>query len=173
MRPAEHPRVRLHVLERRREVAQRYLRGERQSSIAQFFAVSQAQISMDLKAIHAEWLNRVLQDFSTAKAEELAKLDAIEREAWDAWQRSQSEAEVTSQSLTMPDKRKVSVQRKTQVGDARYLEVVLQCIQRRCALLGLDAPRQEDITVHHIWEERRLQAQQALEERRSAHLHLA
>jgi hypothetical protein len=36
---------------------------------------------------------------------------------------------------------KKTKRREGQVGDPRYLDGVLKCIDRRCAILGIDAPK--------------------------------
>lgn len=68
-----------------------YLRGEYQSEIAKHFGVNQSTISRDIAALRDEWLQSALVDINEAKAKELAKVDQLEREYWDAWQRSREE----------------------------------------------------------------------------------
>jgi transcriptional regulator with XRE-family HTH domain len=88
------PRHDTEVLSRRAEVARRYLQGEMQEQIAQSFGVTQGQISQDLKAIRAAWLASAVRDFDALKAQELAKIDAVEREYWLAWERSKKDKEI-------------------------------------------------------------------------------
>src|SRR5262249_53610232 len=85
---------RLAILERRKKVAARYVRGQPQWEIARAFEVDQATISRDLAAIQKEWLEQSLFDAGVWIARELAKLDEIERCAWSAWERSLLDAEV-------------------------------------------------------------------------------
>src|SRR5262245_48717225 len=86
---------RLALLERRRKVTARYIRGETQWSIARAFEVDQATISRDLAAIRNEWLASSLRDFDEARAFELARIDEVERAAWDGWRKSQENAETS------------------------------------------------------------------------------
>ena len=139
--PGTSPRNHSIVLERRHKAATLYLQGEQQYEIARQLHVSQQQISFDLKAIRELWLTSLVRDFDAAKAQELAKIDSAEVEYWGAWRRSQSPAETTVTAQEEPGKRKVSIKREGQVGDPRFLDGVLRCIERRCALLGLDAPQ--------------------------------
>jgi hypothetical protein len=88
----------LALQQRRKQVAEMYLRGQTQWQIAHQMGVNQAQISRDLKVIRREWLNSAVQDFDARKAQELAKIDAVEAEAWTAWKRSQEPSEVVKAS---------------------------------------------------------------------------
>ena len=76
---------------RRQQVAAAYLRGEYQADIATRFGISQQQISLDLKTIRAMWLQSAVRDFDAARAEELAKIDAVEAEFWGAWEKSKKD----------------------------------------------------------------------------------
>ena len=142
------------MLARRQEVGARYLRGEYQSAIAQAVGVSQAQISMDLKAMRDLWLASSLRDFDALKSEQLAKIDAVEVEAWAAWLRSQQPREVSiteqteggevvgTDGTSQPKRptRKASMRREGQSGDPRFLAVIQKCIDQRCVILGLESP---------------------------------
>src|SRR5262245_53003661 len=142
---------------RRQRIAERYLRGEYQTTIAADLGINQAQVSRDLKAIRALWLASAVRDFDAAKAQELAKLDEVERAAWDSFQKSTEEKHVSVQEqhddpLTYTDKdgkprianrtrKHVSLRKEGQSGNPAFLTVILTCIERRCAILGLDAPK--------------------------------
>jgi predicted transcriptional regulator len=127
---------------RRHFVAERYLKGATQYEIASEFGVSQAQISMDLSTIREAWLQSSIRDFDEAKSEQLAKIDVIEAEAWQAWERSRQPREVTLTEHTEGDKesRKDSVRREGRAGDPRFLERVQKCIEQRCGILGFGTP---------------------------------
>ncbi len=77
------------------------------------------------------------------KAEELAKIDALERTYWKAWRRSCKDREVqTAEKVTGDTARsKAATRREGQSGNPAFLAGVERCIDRRCKLLGLDAPR--------------------------------
>ena len=81
---------------------------------------------------------RRLQHVNAFKARELAKVDNLEREYWDAWARSQEEAE--TRTVTKDSKGGSTVDRyEGQVGDSRFLSGVQWCINKRCEILGLNA----------------------------------
>ena len=156
------PRVDTEVLARREDVARRYLQGQTQSEIADVFGVSQAQISKDLAAIRAAWLASAMRDFDAAKAQELAKIDTVEREYWLAWERSKKDKEISVQEggevdpqTRKPRIKKVVMRKEGQAGNPAFLAGVLTCIERRCSILGLDAPKRfvirwDDLTDEQI-----------------------
>lgn len=163
------PRVDTEVLARRTEVARRYLQGEMQEEIARAFGVTQGQISHDLKAIRAAWLASAVRDFDAAKAEELARIDEVERAAWEGWKRSQEEKQVATQEksedplvytdargepqIKQKTRQRISLRKEGQAGSPAFLQVILTCIERRCKILGLDAPTRFKIDWDNLTEE--------------------
>ena len=127
------------IEQRRQRVAELYLTGWTQAAIATELNVSQATISGDLKAVRQAWRESGIRDFEEAVQEELHKIRALEREAWNGWQRSQQPAETTRIVQADNGKRAEKTVRQ-QVGDPRFLELVHRSISSRRALLGLDAP---------------------------------
>src|SRR5262249_44621131 len=63
---------------RRQQVAHLYFQGNLQSQMAAELGVTQATISLDLKALRMEWVQAALMDFNAAKARELAHIDTLE-----------------------------------------------------------------------------------------------
>jgi uncharacterized protein YerC len=72
------------VIKRRSEVSKLYLAGKTQMEISEVFGVTQACISKDLRAIQDQWQADALMTFDKIKQRELAKIDTLEREYWDA-----------------------------------------------------------------------------------------
>lgn len=138
------PRIDTEVLARRESVARRYLQGATQAEIARAFNLSQQQISLDLKAIRAAWLASAVRDFDTARAQELAKIDTVEQEYWQAWERSQQDKEIAFEE-SGPKGARSGSRTEGQAGTPAFLAGVLTCIERRCAILGLDAPKRFQI----------------------------
>lgn len=153
------------IEQRRVVITQRYLKGDYQADIARDLGVTQQQISKDLKAIRAAWLVSAVRDFDALKAQELARIDGVEREAWQAWERSRLDKEVSvteqvegegsitvtkfpdGKEITTRKKLKARITREGQAGVPAYLTVILACIERRCKILGLDAPQKFNITI--------------------------
>lgn len=140
---------------RRQSVAQLYLQGYTQGEIAAKEGVTQATICNDLKHIRKEWLASSLRAFDELKGEELARIDELERVAWDAWRRSQ-EAEKSQSTKTEVNKgakgesgvSKAVKQEMatTRVGSPKFLDIVFRCIEARVKILGLI----KDVTVNNV-----------------------
>jgi len=142
----------LRIEARRLKVAELYLHGTRcLSQMARELGVDKAQISRDFKQIRKLWRERYIEDWDAAKHEELAKIAEIEQKAWLAWERSCKDGETMEVTGTSqggkgkPDK--VKKRTKRQVGDPRYLAILLKCAEQRRAILGLDAPKKLDHTT--------------------------
>src|SRR5262245_42719987 len=118
--------------QRRETIATLYLQGVYQSVIARQLGVTQQQISYDLKALRRQWQASALRNFDAAKSLEIAKIDEIERVAWEAWARSCQPREVTVQEAIEGERRtnKAVLRKEQQVGDPRFLERIQKCIEQ-------------------------------------------
>lgn len=143
--------------ERRQRVASLYISGKSQMEIARIVNVTQGTISNDLAAVRKEWLASAVRDFDARISEELAKLEAIERAAWEAWLRSCEDTEIRHErseqvrrttkgangkkgpAKMVPVRQIADTTRRKQVGDPRFLEQVERCVLARLRLLGQDA----------------------------------
>jgi hypothetical protein len=84
-------------------------------------------------------------DLDAVKAKELAKLDRLELTYWRAWERSCSTREI--RSVTKKGEAGTSMLRtEGRDGNPKFLEGVHKCIERRCVLLGLDAPAKKEVS---------------------------
>jgi len=149
------------MAQRRARVAELYLSGKTQQQIAADVGVSQMTVSTDFAALRKAWLASSLRDFDAMKAEELARLALLEREAWEAWHRSKDDAVTTHTVTALAPQEECVVKRHSkegkrplipvavkeettasgQAGDPRYLVSVLRCIEARLKMLGcLDGP---------------------------------
>lgn len=130
---------------RRAKVAELYLKGNPQTAIGEEVGVKQSTVSRDLLAIRKQWLESTLMDFNEAKAREMARIDQLERVAWEAWEKSLGEnVTVTVKKEGAgegEDRIEVEVERKEKTvelnGDPRYLERIQWCIEQRCKILGV------------------------------------
>ena len=68
-----------------------YLRGVRQVDMAKELKVSVSTIERDLSKLRAQWEDASVYNFHSAKSEQLAKIDEIERAAWAAYESSRLE----------------------------------------------------------------------------------
>lgn len=128
----------------RRNIARLYLQGRYQADIAEELGISQSTVSRDIEYLIAEWKKERVYDINEAKARELAKIDNLEVEYWEAWQRSKEEYKIKRKKATSsPDgTRKEQEQRiEERVGTKAYLDGVQWCIEMRCKILGIEAPK--------------------------------
>ncbi len=138
---------RRHPLQREKdlaELASRYLHGQRQAEIAEALGVTQQQISADLKTLQARWQQSALIDLNEAKSRELAKTDELERVYWAEWEASRQEKQITQtrrKGEGQAAQAEAMLRRERREGNPAYLAGVQWCIERRCKILGLDAPQ--------------------------------
>jgi hypothetical protein len=141
---------------RRQKIAAAYLRGSTQVDIATESGVDQATVSRDLKALRAAWMKSALIDINEAKARELAKIDALELVYWQAWERSQldAESEITKMQGTPPKPNETSPapakletqkKREGQSGNPAFLSGIQWCINKRCEIIGVNAPVKSEV----------------------------
>ena len=130
------------------KVVELYVKGWSQSKIGKHLGFSQVTISNDLKLIHKRWKENTTLDLDDYKHKELAKLDRLEVEYWDAWEKSKEDSKVMTQrdgmTPTGPTSSK-EMRQQEETGDPRYLDGVLKCVDRRSKLLGLDAPVKTEV----------------------------
>lgn len=138
----------IEILRDRVLIAELYCKGWTQTKIAERIGVSQAIISRDLNAIRKEWLESSVRDFDGAKAQELAKLDHMEQVAWAAWERSVGPHSITTETEGTNDKglfNKSTERTEHLVGNPAFLQAALNCIDRRCKILGIDAAQKLEL----------------------------
>jgi hypothetical protein len=140
--PKRHP----DDMERDRElIAKLYVQGKTQSAIAEIisaqykFSISQQQIAKDLGVIRRRWRESSVRDFDAVKSEQLAKLDHMESEAWEAWNKSKGVSKTITQKRGGAAGIETTTKIETLTGNPAYLNIIDRCIERRCRLLGLDA----------------------------------
>jgi hypothetical protein len=150
------------ALYRRKEVAKRYVQGQSQWEIANDLNLSETTVTGDIRTIREQWLASALQDFNSAKAMELAKIDNLEATAWEAWHRScadqrkittkQALKGTKAEPLSNPDPRSsrkkppltlemMVVGQDTEIkntgGNPAFLATIQWCIEVRVKILGL------------------------------------
>ena len=138
----------------RRDIADLYLQGWTQARITESinadedrdYQLSRRMIGYDLKALQEAWRESSLIDIDEAKARELAKVDRLEREYWTAWERSRKDAETLRQEGSGEKPSRVVKIKRPRNGDPAFLRGVQWCIERRCKIIGVDAPSKSELT---------------------------
>jgi hypothetical protein len=136
--------VRDSIALRRVEVATCFLRGLPRVKIAERLGVSVGTIQRDLSAIRKKWLESRSLDYDLAQEVELRKIDYLEREAWEAWDRSQlptQTSKISGSGEELKETRRGEKTSRSQFGASKFLEIIARCIDRRCAILGIPVTR--------------------------------
>jgi len=136
---------RTEIARRRAQVADWYCEGKTVYAIAELAGVHHATITRDLQAIRQEWREQAAERIGEAVAAELAKIDKLEREYWEAWRRSCKDT-VTVTDETNPDGSKHREQRTGQAGNPAFLAGVQWCVGKRLDLLGAMPAKRTEIT---------------------------
>lgn len=154
-RRMDHEKVRCE--ERDARLMRSYLEGKTQREIGIEYGLSQPAVGLILSEIRREWRESALLDMDQRKEQELAKIDRIEGEAWEAWHKSQQPTETYhKRTRFMREKVKGSGRRGAppkynvipmedveenrqvgQSGDPRFLEQAFKCVEMRLKILGL------------------------------------
>lgn len=137
-------------------IAKMYLQGYSQWAIAKELGLSQNVIWRDLQEIRKCWKEKYTSTYEQLREEQLAKTALVEYEAWEAWHKSktikkktvrklqvlQPQEEVVPGVVTQPELGQTEeiITEEEPVGDPRFLEMVNRCIERRCRILGIEAP---------------------------------
>jgi hypothetical protein len=126
----------------RSEIARLYLTRMPQAKIAELVHLSPGQVNADLAAVRKEWLKARVRNFDADLNRELARIDALEVEYWEAWRGSKlpRKQETTQQRQAETVALVVTVRSDEHEGNPQFLAGVQWCIDRRIKLLGIDAP---------------------------------
>ena len=135
--------------------AELYLRGVYQTDIAAQLGITQQTVSKDIKALQTRWQESALVDIDAAKSRELARIDELERTYWAEWEASKEERSSTTTKAVQlapakqgdepkPKRNEATIRKETHLGDPAYLRGVQWCIERRCAIVGIDAPKRNE-----------------------------
>lgn len=122
-------------------------------TIATAIGVSVSTVHRDLTICRQNWRLAMVQAFDEIVAEQLAKIDAIEEEAWAAWRRSQNDRAETTVSLEYeggatpdsPDAQasgsKAVTKTRENVGEERFLARIAWCVEQRVKLAAVLNPQ--------------------------------
>jgi hypothetical protein len=153
----------LAATERRERVAELIMRGLTHREIAAKEGVDHSTITRDLAKVRKLWEDRAATHYAQWVAEEIAKTEKIEKEAWAAYERSCRDEETihagrtsgraTQDGERLPDLVKSYKSIKSQAGDARFLELINKVAERRnkiCRLISTEATAESLSLNQHI-----------------------
>lgn len=110
------------------------------------YQVTFQQVFNDIKAAMIDWKKENIQLVDDYISLELRKLDKMETELWDSWERSKNgkrKTEIEGGTMDNGNIRGGSLKKRTLEtgdGDPRYLDLLLKIQERRAKLLGYNAP---------------------------------
>lgn len=115
--------------------------------------LSEQTIQSDFAELDMRQQQRMGNDLDLHRALMLTQLDQIIRQSYIGWERSLSDAERTELSSGNDangpwDTSKVV--RAAQCGDPRFSKVMLDALDRRAKLLGLDAPTKTEVKAENF-----------------------
>jgi hypothetical protein len=150
-------RTAIQVAEDREYIFRHYVKGIPHSKIAEQmvidlkrnYVLSRQQVEYDIKHIVSTLKTGFNERVSDYVMEQLVKIDALEAEAWAAWEnskRARKETTITTkknhtpQDQTLPEPAKdpqdITIKNIEQGGDVRYYEKLQWCIEIRLKMLG-------------------------------------
>jgi len=130
-----------------------------------------ATAERDLKAVREEMAAEFREHQLSSRALQFARIEEVHRQANEAWEKSKADEVSTEKEkstinvigdhdgvrIRVPaDKLKVREKRKGQAGDPSFLRIQIDAMKRLADLLGLDAPKQYDVSTE---EQRRFAAE--------------
>ena len=143
-------------LARSAQSAELYLRGLTYSQIAEQLEISYKQVRTDVALARECWRDRASQAIATRLYEEVARIDRVERAAWEGWDRSLRDAvQTTTEDIdrTEGGETKLKIVRVPQTGNPAFLKMISDCIKQRCELLGLLDPGTRDQLSQESYDE--------------------
>lgn len=115
------------------------------------YEISYRQIYVDINQVMIEWKKEQIDNIDKYISLELKKLDKIEVELWEAWEKSKKPKRKTKidggniQNDIVTGGVLDSRQLEDRNGEPRYLELLLKVQERRAKLLGYNAPVKVDV----------------------------
>lgn len=115
-------------------VAKMRMEGKYWWEIAEQLQMTGSQMNEAQKYLRGVWLESALVDFNERKAEEVAKIDYLERKNWEEISRVNEIASRRDDGMTELDFRRVKAAQ----------DVIMWCIVQRTKIFGLEAPVKVD-----------------------------
>lgn len=137
-----------------------YLKGYGYRAIANMIeertsvTITHTTVRKYVKQALAEWKDERLQMLDEQKTLELQKISRLELTYWDEYENSKKEVKKTKNKQHATPAKKdgnaemevrsayKEVATEERLGDPRYLQGIQWCIEKRCEILGIDAPTQ-------------------------------
>ena len=132
----------------RSKLAGLYLHGVSTTEMAVRVGLTRRTVQAELVAIRDDWKGRTQIDFVSAIAQQLDRVDLVEKYACEGWERSLTRKTVETKQAVRTVSGQVdraTVRAETGNGDPAFLARMSWCIEQRCRILGLEKPREVTI----------------------------
>ena len=132
----------------RSKLAGLYLHGVSTTEMAVRVGLTRRTVQAELVAIRDDWKGRTQIDFESAIAQQLDRVDLVEKYAFEGWERSLTRKTVeTKQAVRTVNGQvdRATLRAETGNGDPAFLARMSWCIEQRCRILGLEKPREVTI----------------------------
>jgi len=132
----------------RSKLAGLYLHGVSTTEMAVRVGLTRRTVQAELVAIRDDWKGRTQTDFESAIAQQLDRVDLVEKYAFEGWERSLTRKTVeTKQAVRTVNGQvdRATLRAETGNGDPAFLARMSWCIEQRCRILGLEKPREVTI----------------------------
>lgn len=128
------------------KISNLYLQGVSQSNIAKIVGLSQSQVANDLEAVRQIWIKETIIEIDAIKAEQLKKIDWLEQEYRQAWEKSKRIRQVKTKrgglaNNTPTGRGQFEIIEEEDLGDTRYGQRIEWCIMERLKITGGYAPK--------------------------------
>ena len=121
------------------------------------YTITTQMVYWDMQQLLIEWKRERMENIDDYVTQELRKLDKMEVELWEAWERSKT-GKLREKNRQNAKPRKVledgdnpeyygyeETTTETSAGNPRFLDLLLNVQQRRAKMLGFDAPIKVEI----------------------------
>lgn len=116
------------------------------------YTLSIGQIAGDMKKVLQDWQDERKEFIDFVVDRELKKLDIIEAECWDAWEKSKqgkkttkfSGGQITASAVSGGKIKERSLEETS--GDVKYLDKIFDCMDRRKDMLGYAAAKKVEFS---------------------------
>ena len=138
-----------------REISERLNEGNARRGVG--YTITKQMVYWDMQQLLIEWKRERMENIDDYVTQELRKLDKMEVELWEAWERSKT-GKLREKNRQNAKPRKVledgdnpeyygyeETTTETSAGNPRFLDLLLNVQQRRAKMLGFDAPIKVEI----------------------------
>jgi hypothetical protein len=132
------------IKDRREKVSRYMLMGWWHSRIATELGVSRQTITGDVKAIKEAFDKAQIINVTALKQKQLAELEVLKAEAWEAWERSKN-VRVTKQGKQTSKGEEKSIRQEDRVGERGFITEIREILDDRAEIVGMAPPKQVNL----------------------------